>query len=479
MPDYTKNTRATKPDTGSLTGTWGSVANEAIFDLLDEALGFVTHANADGDETLTISDGVDADGRAMCLVITGALTAGRTITLAPNTTKKVWIIRNATTGGFDLTIQQGSGATVAIPMGYAMMIYADGAGAGGGVYNALDGLVVTNLQGTIQTAAQAVIDHDQLAGFVANEHLNHASIAISAGEGLSGGGSIAANRSLALNIDGLTAEATPDGAADYVAIWDPVAAAHRKVLLNDLPGGGGGGGTVTSVGVGDGLDVADPSTTPVISLDLSELAEKTGDLVGSDRMVVVSAAAQYAETISAIPLSIFSNDSGWTSNAGTVTSVGLSLGNGLDGSVADPGTTPVITLSLDLNELDTSVADGDGDFFVVVDALGVARKLTKGNIELAGFNGPLASAQADGDYNLITSIAFGKISGNSLGFVDIGGAIEVSDVGDIGFFATTPVGQRASPLTLSLTGNYATDHGNIETWANAIQLGLEQLGLFA
>ena len=43
-------------------------------------------------------------------------------------------------------------------------------------------------------------------------------------------------------INDLTAQGTPTGGTDYVVIWDAGLGAHRKVLLNDLPGGGGGGG---------------------------------------------------------------------------------------------------------------------------------------------------------------------------------------------------------------------------------------------
>lgn len=50
----------------------------------------------------------------------------------------------------------------------------------------------------------------------------------------------APNLFLSLDINALTADATPDGAADYVVTYDAGAATHKKVLLNDLPGGGGG-----------------------------------------------------------------------------------------------------------------------------------------------------------------------------------------------------------------------------------------------
>lgn len=44
-----------------------------------------------------------------------------------------------------------------------------------------------------------------------------------------------------LDVNSLTTDATPDGAADYVVTYDASASSHKKVLLNDLPGGGGGG----------------------------------------------------------------------------------------------------------------------------------------------------------------------------------------------------------------------------------------------
>ena len=57
----------------------------------------------------------------------------------------------------------------------------------------------TNLLGLVGTATQGTIDHDSLANFVANEHVDHTSITLTAGDGLSGGGTIASNRSFAVD----------------------------------------------------------------------------------------------------------------------------------------------------------------------------------------------------------------------------------------------------------------------------------------
>jgi hypothetical protein len=50
--------------------------------------------------------------------------------------------------------------------------------------------------------------------------------------------------------------------------------------------------------------------------DVSTFAEKTGALVGTDKLVGLSGATDFNETISGIPLSIFNNDSSFTSNTG-------------------------------------------------------------------------------------------------------------------------------------------------------------------
>ena len=64
-----------------------------------------------------------------------------------------------------------------------------------GTVNA-DSATFTNVTGTIQTAAQPNIDHDQLTNFVSNEHINHTSVSVIAGKGLSGGGTIASSRTI-------------------------------------------------------------------------------------------------------------------------------------------------------------------------------------------------------------------------------------------------------------------------------------------
>ena len=85
---------------------------------------------------------------------------------------------------------------------------------------------------------EANLNHDSLTGFVANEHIDHTAVSIltvPATGGISGGGTIAASRTLSVDINSLTADATPDEAVDYVMIYDASASGLKKVLLTDLP----------------------------------------------------------------------------------------------------------------------------------------------------------------------------------------------------------------------------------------------------
>ena len=82
-------------------------------------------------------------------------------------------------------------------------------------------------------------------------------------------------------------------------------------------------GTVTSVSVGTGLDVSNSTTTPSITLDLSEFTDMTADVVGSaDELILLDNGSERRKLINEIKLSQFNNDSGFTSNSGTVTGTG-------------------------------------------------------------------------------------------------------------------------------------------------------------
>jgi hypothetical protein len=94
-------------------------------------------------------------------------------------------------------------------------------------------------------------------------------------------------------------------------------------------GAGTGNGSVTSVGVSAGTGLSGGGTvttsgTISLALDLGELTVG-GTLVGTDYLIAENGGVDNRQLVSSIPLSIFNNNSGWTSNTGTVTSVATSL----------------------------------------------------------------------------------------------------------------------------------------------------------
>jgi hypothetical protein len=155
MATYLNDLRLKEIATGDESGTWGTSTNTNL-SLIADAFSLGTkQMAANANETFTMPDATADGTRSLYLKITSAvsLTTTRTVTLAPNTVSKVWIIENATTGGQSITIAQGSGATVTIPTGQKVMVVTDGAGAGAAVTLANPTInLATQVTGTLPVA---------------------------------------------------------------------------------------------------------------------------------------------------------------------------------------------------------------------------------------------------------------------------------------------------------------------------------------
>mgnify|MGYP003630822543 CR=1 FL=1 len=144
---YVNNLRLNEMATGDGSGTWGTTTNTNL-ELIGEALGYGTEAittNADT-HTTTVNDGTSDAGRSMYLKYTGTLDSACTITIGPNTIKRMQFIENGTSGSQNIIISQGSGANITIPPGDTKAVYLDGAGSGAAVVDAFASLSVVDLK---------------------------------------------------------------------------------------------------------------------------------------------------------------------------------------------------------------------------------------------------------------------------------------------------------------------------------------------
>lgn len=126
---YSPNLRLELIGTGEQQGTWGITTNTNLGTLLEEAIGgYVSVPVTDGaDTTLTTANGAVDQSRNMTINLTGALTAARNV-ICP-AIEKIYIVKNATSGGFAVTFKVSGQTGVTIPNGSVVFIYVDGTDA--------------------------------------------------------------------------------------------------------------------------------------------------------------------------------------------------------------------------------------------------------------------------------------------------------------------------------------------------------------
>jgi hypothetical protein len=161
---YTTLLRLAKPATGELSGTWGDTVNQGITDLVDAAIaGRTSIAMADADYTLSTANGAADESRYMMLNMTGALTAPRNV-VCP-TSAKLYIIKNATTGGFAITLKTTAGTGISVANGATMFLACDGTNVVD-AFSKINADVTGNLTGNVTGDASGNAATATLAGAV-------------------------------------------------------------------------------------------------------------------------------------------------------------------------------------------------------------------------------------------------------------------------------------------------------------------------
>ena len=307
-------------------------------------------------------------------------------------------------------------------------------------FSAGTGIAISS--GAISTDDSA-IDIHSLSGYVANEHIDHSGVTITAGAGLTGGGDITTTRTLnVVGGDGITANAD-DIALDgtVVRTTGTQSIGGAKTFSNDIIISGNLtiNGTTTTVStetlaVEDNIIVLNNGTSGAPS-------ENAGIQV--DRGSADDVFFQFDETNDVWQ---FTNDGSTYFSVPTTTNIRSAISvtdAGGDGSAAYNSSTGVITytgpsasevrahfsggtgvdissgvITFDGSELSTSTTNADGDHFVVVDDSNASRKLTKGSINISGFNNDSGFTTNVGDITGVTA-GTGLSGGGSSGGVTL------------------------------------------------------------
>lgn len=126
MPStYSTTLRIELIGSGEQDSTWGTTTNSNLGQIVEQAItGVETITMVDADYTLTAYNGLPDESRNAVLIIAGTNAAARNV-IAP-AVEKIYIIRNATTGGFAITIKTAAGLGITIPNGATQTVYCNG-----------------------------------------------------------------------------------------------------------------------------------------------------------------------------------------------------------------------------------------------------------------------------------------------------------------------------------------------------------------
>lgn len=148
MPSsFTSSLGIEKPADGEQDGVWGDIVN-ANMEILDRT--------SDGQATLTLTGTsssftvTSTDGQKKVLILSGSPSGTHTITLNPNTSPKIYFVRNTTAQSVVLT--QGSGGNITVAAGDSGILYANGGGTGAAVFNLSDHFSMSSVNITGGTA---------------------------------------------------------------------------------------------------------------------------------------------------------------------------------------------------------------------------------------------------------------------------------------------------------------------------------------
>lgn len=254
---------------------------------------------------------------------------------------------------------------------------------------------------------------------------------VAAGPGLAGGGDLTANRTLSLDIAGLTEDTAPVATADFALVLDTSTGLPRKVRLDRLPGGAGGGAT--------------PTVNAFTSVAVDGQTTLVAD--GASDVLTISAGANIAIATNATTDTMTIAATGLVPAARTV-----GAGNGLTGG-GDLTANRALALNIPGQSEDTAPNLNNHYLITHDSAVGALRKIRASLLSGGTYVLPVASAGSLGgvrvggglaiDVNglLSATYALPTASASVLGGVKVGPGLAIDSAGIL----------RSAPPTASAT----------------------------
>ena len=205
MPSsFTSSLGIEKPADGEQDGVWGDIVN-ANMEILDRA--------TDGQTTLTLTGTsssftvTSTNGQRKVLILTGTPSGTHTLTLNPNTSPKIYFVRNTTAQSVVFT--QGSGGNITVAAGDSGILYANGGGTGAAVFNLSDHFSMSSVNITGGTVSVSTLTATGPVNFSGATVSNGGSVTtVDINGGTIDGATIGASTAAAATVTNLTSAGT-------------------------------------------------------------------------------------------------------------------------------------------------------------------------------------------------------------------------------------------------------------------------------
>lgn len=211
---------------------------------------------------------------------------------------------------------------------------------------------------------------------------------INTNNGIKGGGDLSANRTLSLDIDGLTEDTAPDLTADFLLSYDSSTGFPRKVRINKV-GSGTGGSETSSPGYST---IAVPGQTLVSA---TTPGETVNFAAGANIQVTTDPATKTVR---------------WAASGLVPTSVAIGAGSGLSGGGA---LTTSRSLSVDImGQSEDTSPDITSDFALVHDtSAGVLRRVRLSLLSSSSYTLPTATSSRLGGVRIGNGFTYDEATG--------------------------------------------------------------------